>query len=262
MKKRGAGPAAFQARQRARLRATATPPCRISRRCPIAQRPAPDEGSSGPSHRRGITGHSRRGRRSPHRGRGRAATRLLDEGDGGAEPRQPGLRAHGAPQGPGCPRRRHTAVAVQRDAVSRAAGPSPRRCGRAVEIGRGIAAELQLPPGMATGGEDLLQRLRQAVATRSPGRHRSAGRAGPTVCRAWMRRAGAARPAGGGIMAGEVLCHRMGRHAAEIGAQPPGEGQALRLSSASSMARSDSARGRGGDERVQPSAAQAARWRP
>jgi len=237
----------------ARLRATATPPCRISRRCPIAQRPAPDEGSSGPSHRRGITGHSRRGADpliegagAPHTGCSMKAMEAQSRASRGSArmARHRGQDALGAVI---------LHVAVQRDAVSRAAGPAPSDAAEPSRSARGIAAELQLPPGMATGwrGPPPASAAGRRHPLR-PCRHRSAGRAGPTVCPgmdAPCRRSAASRRRHHGrrgpVPPQGAPCRRDWRAA-------PGEGQALRLSSASSMARSDQRAAEGGDERVHP----------
>ena len=91
--------------------------------------------------------------------------RLLDEGDAGAQARQARLGVHALPE------REHAVdvvvllVAVERGAV--AAVDAVEHAGDArqpLDVGVDVAGDLELEPALAVGGDDLLERLGQAVA--------------------------------------------------------------------------------------------------
>jgi hypothetical protein len=106
-----------------------------------------------------------RGGERRHAGVQRAGTlhRLLDEQDGGAQPRQPRLGLHRAPQGQGAIGVLVLLVAIQRRVVGGAGVEHGRDAAQPLHVGAEVAAHLQLPEAVAVGGEHLLQRFRQTV---------------------------------------------------------------------------------------------------
>ena len=177
-----------------------------------------------------INDHRPRGgqRRHARLQRARALHRLLDEKDGGAKPLQPGLRLHGAPEGEGAFGILILLIAVQRRVVAMQPVQHGGDAAEPVHIRFQVAADLQLPIGVAIGGGDLLQRLGQAIAhalllvgcrDRVHQAHRVA-----RMDAARLGRPGQHRRE---VEAGEVRDGRMRRHAAEIGAQPRIEGKPL-----------------------------------